>query len=237
MQYRITGHPTALLLAVILATGLLVGCGQGSQPSLTPEPSVLLPEHVVANFVDLVKSPGFSAETTIFGEVTSAGVRTRLEVEGSISGDDGDVSLTRVQGASTVNLDAVFVGDAAYVREPDQPWQTSPSRAAELSGVKLDPFVFVVSVDQLNYEGTTTFRGHEVHELQNVGALREDGVSDSSIGLVRILVEDDGTPVYMSYRFETMIPDANGNQVRAAGEVEQTFSAVGSPVVIEAPAS
>lgn len=237
MQHRTAPHRTAPLLAIILATGLLVGCAQEGQPSVTPEPSVLLPEHVVANFVGLVESPAFSAETTISGEVTSAGVRTTLEVEGSISGDDGDVTLTRVQGASTVNLDAVFVGDATYVRGGDEQWRASPSRAAELSGVKLDPFVFVTSVAQLDYQGTTTYDGREVHELKNVGAMPEDGVSDSRIGLVRILVEDDGTPVFISYRFETMIPDANGNEVRAAGEVEQTFSAVGQPVVIQAPAS
>lgn len=235
---RRQGGWQALAACLPLAASLaLAGCG--SSPTPTPAPSVpATGDQVIAAFLDLVTAPDFTTETTMTASMVAGGVRVNIEASGRLSGNDGEMTMTLSEGQNSLVFEAVFIGDAAYLRAPGAEWQQVERSAINASGAQLDSFEFLTDAGQLRYRGTTTRAGEEVHEIVNEGAISfagVDGATPSKVGLLRILVREDGTPISMSYRIEATTQDETGSPVRAVGDVEQTFANVGDPISIEVP--
>ena len=228
----------SLVLGIVVF--VLSACSGASTPSASPSPTLApLSVRVVTAFFDKVKAPGFSAETEISGTVTSAGVRFELEALGSLSGNDGQMTMTLTQGRSSVSFDVIFLGDFGYVRVPDGDWQKVDRDAVNTSGAQLDSFNFITEPSDLRYDGTATYQGETVHDLVNDGAISVPGATaqdpPGKVGLLHIYVTEDGTPLFLSYRVEANAVDTGGAKVRAVGDISQTFSNVGEPVTITPP--
>ena len=93
----------------------------------------------------------------------------------------------------------------------------------------------------LRYEGIATHDGAVVHVLANTralplagsGAAAEDASGKAT--KLRIPVLADGTPVFLSYHMTVTIDDGTGVKVAARGDIEQSFTDVGEPIVIAPP--
>lgn len=239
MVKRWTPRPGASL-AMGVAALLLAACSGASTPTASPSPTLApLSERVVTAFFDTVKVPGFSAATELSGTVTSAGVRIELEAEGSLSGNDGEMTMTLTQGRTSASFEVIFAGDFGYVRVPDGDWQKVDRDAMNTTGAQLDSFDFITEPSDLRYDGTVTYRGETVHDLVNDGAISVPGTTaqdpPGKVGLLHIYVSEDGTPLFLSYRVEANAVDTGGARIRAVGDISQTFSNVGEPVTIAPP--
>jgi hypothetical protein len=234
-----TGSRFRTLLAMGSLVVLLAACA-GASPSASSSPTPPpVSETVVGAFFDMVKAPGFSAETELSGTVTSAGVRLSLEAVGSLSGNDGQMAVTLSEGQASVSFDVIFTGDFGYVRQAGGDWQQVDRDAVNTSGAQLDSFEFITEPSDLRYDGTATYRGETVRDLVNAGAISVPGASaqdpPGKVGLLHVYVRDDGTPLFMSYRVEANAVDTGGSKIRAVGDIEQTFTNVGTPVTVSPP--
>jgi hypothetical protein len=222
----------------LVACLTLAGCAAASTPSPSPSASASFEgDEVIAAFLAMVKAPEFTTETEMSGSMTSSGIRIRVDATGRLVGHDAEMTMTLSQGRVSIDLEVILVGDFAYVREPDGEWEKVDRDLVNTSGAQLDSFEFITEPTDLRYKGTDTRDGEKVHVLVNAGAIRYLGAADTSgkVGLLRILVREDGTPLFLSYRVEATTQDLSGSPIRAVGDIEQTFSNVGSPVTIQAP--
>ena len=227
-------------LVMGIALFLLAACSGATTPTASPSPTLApLSVRVVTAFFDKVKAPGFSAQTELSGTVTSAGVRIEIEAVGSLSGNDGEMTMALTQGRTSVSFEVIFAGDFGYVRVPDGDWQKVDRDAVNTSGAQLDSFDFITEPSDLRYDGTVTYRGDTVHDLVNDGAISVPGATaqdpPGKVGLLHIYVTEDGTPLFLSYRVEANAIDTGGAKIRAVGDISQTFSDVGEPVTITPP--
>ena len=231
------------LLTICLAIGL-IAC-QPDASARTPSPSQVSidGDQLVATFYELVMAEDFTARTELTGLITGGALQVSLHGTGSLSGGDGTMTLKLNTVSDTVELEEIYVGEDGYVREAGGVWQRLSRWQINTSGAQLDPFAFLTSTDDLRYNGMVTHDGAELLALVNTRALGLAGGSAAAALNVfgeatrlQILVESDGTPVFLSYHMTVFLDESSGEKVAASGDIRQSFSEVGEPVVIEPPA-
>jgi hypothetical protein len=230
--------PTMLALLACLA---LAACGGGSTatPGASAAASVQVSgDEVIDAFLEVVKDPGFTTETEMTATMTSSGIRIRVQAEGSLAGHDAQMTMRLSQGQIGFDLEMILLGDFAYVRALEGEWTEVDRDAVNTGGAQIDSFEFLTEPGDLEYDGTAMRGGERVHVLVNAGPIRYLGPSsaEGNVGLLEILVREDGTPISLSYRVEATTLDLNGVEIRAVGDVEQSFTSVGEPTTIEPPA-
>lgn len=197
-------------------------------------------EQLINTFLRLVKADAFTARTEMSGVLSAGALQLGIQASGSLHGGNGTMRLKLNTASDSIEADMIFVGEFAYVREPEGEWQRVLREQVNTSGARLDSFEFLTSGDDLRYDGTTTHDGETVHVLVNTGPLVL-GAADAPQGAsgeadrLRILVLADGTPVFLSYHMTVSIDDGTGEKVAARGDIEQTFTDVGEPIEIEPP--
>jgi len=234
-----------LLVLGVVAAVALIGCQPGGSTSSGPaEPSGSAAagvdgEALIDDFLELVQSDEFTANTEMSGVLTAGALQIGIEATGSLSGRDGMMTLKLNTVSENIEFEAIFIGEDGYVRLPGGVWQRLPRADVNTSGAQLDSFEFLTSADDLRYDGTATHDGVEVHVLVGTGPLPLDAEQGSSgeVTQLRILVLADGTPVNLSYHMTVSVDDPDGERVAARGDIEQSFTDVGDPIVIEAPPS
>jgi hypothetical protein len=231
------------MLAMLAMLGCLVlaACGGGS--TATPGPSAAASvqvsgDEVIDAFLEVVKDPAFTTETEMTAIMTSGGIRIRVEAEGNLAGHDAQMTMRLSQGQIGFDLEMILLGDFAYVRALEGEWTEVDRDAVNTGGAQIDSFEFLTEPGDLEYDGTAMRGGERVHVLVNAGPIRYLGPSsaEGNVGLLEILVREDGTPISLSYRVEATTLDLNGVEIRAVGDVEQIFTSVGEPTTIEPPA-
>jgi len=232
------------LLVAVVATVLLACQPGGSVTSGPAAPSAsgaagVNGERLIDAFLRLVKADAFTATTEMSGVLTAGALQLGLAATGTLRGGDGTMSLKLNTVSDNIEFDAIFVGEFGYIRVPDGEWQRVPREEVNTSGARLDSFSFITSGDQLRYDGTDTHRGVAVHVLVNTEPLPlGDATAGEAAGeatKLRILVQADGTPVFLSYHMTVTIDSADGQRVSARGDIEQSFTGVGEPIIIEPP--
>lgn len=232
------------LLTIGLAVGL-AAC-QHAAPTSTfsasPSPISIDGDQLVAAFYELVTAEDFTAKTELTGLITGGALQVSIRAAGSLSGGDGTMTLKLNTVSDTVELEEIYVGEDGYVRETGGVWQRLSRWQINTSGAQLDPFAFLTSPDDLRYDGTTTHDGAELFALVNTRGLGLAGGSAAAALNVfgeatrlQILVRSDGTPVFLSYHMTVFLDESSGEKVAASGDIKQSFTAVGEPVVIEPP--
>lgn len=239
MPTSVPNRPATAVVG-LLACLALVACGSGSSVTPSPSAAASVPpagDEVIAAFLDVVKDPDFTTETDMSAVMTSSGVRIRVEAQGRLAGHDLDMTMRLSQGQIGIDLELILLGDLAYAREPGGEWTEVDRDLVNTGGAQIDSFEFLTEPSDLEYEGTATRAGEPVHVLVNAGPIRYLGPSsaEGSVGLLKVFVREDGTPVFLSYRVEATTTDLSGSAIRAVGDVEQSFANVGAPVSIEAP--
>jgi hypothetical protein len=164
----------------------------------------------------------------------AADVEVTAELEGDIAGQD----LAIVIELSAANVESLqelrVVGDTAYVRQDDGPWQSAPRAvvADTLTGL-LDNLRVVERADDLRYVGLEEVDGRQLHHLTAVGEVpyQPSTGGTGQFTALDVWVEEDGTPVLFRGDFSAI--DGAGNE--GAGSTEMRFSNFGGPVEIEAP--
>jgi hypothetical protein len=164
----------------------------------------------------------------------AADVEVTAELEGDIAGQD----LAIVIELSAANVESLqelrVVGDTAYVRQDDGPWQSAPRAvvADTLTGL-LDNLRVVERADDLRYVGLEEVDGRQLHHLTAVGEVpyQPSTGGTGQFTALDVWVEEDGTPVLFRGDFSAI--DGAGNE--GAGSTEMRFSDFGVPVEIEAP--
>ena len=237
-------HALPRILTAALAIGL-VSCQPAASTSESVRPSgseavEVDGEQLINSFLRLVKADSFTTRTEMSGVLTAGALQLAIQASGSLRGGSGTMSMKLNTVSDTVEFEAIFVGEFAYIREPGGEWQRVFREQVNTSGARLDSFEFLSSGDDLRYDGITTHDGVEVHVLVNTGPLSltggetGQGASGEATRL-RILVLADATPVFLSYHMTVTIDDGTGAKVAARGDIEQTFTDVGEPFVIEPP--
>jgi hypothetical protein len=230
---------------VTAALALLVACqpAASTPESAAPSGSEAAEadgEQLINTFLRLVKADSFTTRTEMSGVLSAGALQLAIQASGSLRGGSGTMRMKLNTVSDTVEFEAIFVGEFAYIREPGGEWQRVLRGQVNTSGARLDSFEFLTSGDDLRYDGTTTHDGVQVHVLVNTGPLSltggETGTAASGEATrLRILVLADGTPVFLSYHLTVSIDDGTGGKVAARGDIEQTFTDVGEPIVIEPP--
>jgi len=232
---------TPRLLVVTGVLVALVACQPGSSGSAEPSASSAAAdgEEVIGAFYELVTSEQFTADTEMSGVMSAGALQLSISVSGSIAGNDGSMRMKLNTVSDNIEFEVIYVGDFGYVRLPGGVWQRALRSEIDTSGTQLDSFEFLDSVDDLRYDGTTTHDGVEVHVLTNTRPLAMDPEAGATgeVTQLQILVLADGVPVLLSYHMTVLIGGPEGEKVAARGDIEQTFTDVGEPIVIEAPES
>jgi len=234
------------LIAAAMAVALIACQPVGSNPSGSSTPSASATvevdgERLIDAFLRLVKADAFTARTEMSGVLTAGALQLGLQASGTLRGGDGTMTLKLNTVSDHVEFEAIFVGEYGYVRLSEGEWQRVPREDVNTSGARLDSFNFITAGDDLRYEGIATHDGAVVHVLANTralplagsGAAAEDASGKAT--KLRILVLADGTPVFLSYHMTVTIDDGTGAKVAARGDIEQSFTDVGEPIVIAPP--
>lgn len=232
-------------LLTIAAVAVLVACQPAGSTSESTRPSgteaaEVDGEQLINTFLRLVKADSFTTRTEMSGVLTAGALQLGIEASGSLRGGNGTMSMKLNTVSDSVEFEAIFIGEFGYIREPGAEWQRVLREQVNTSGARLDSFEFLTSGDDLRYDGTTTHDGVDVHVLVNTGPLSLTGAETGTAASgeatrLRILVLADGTPVFLSYHLTVSVDDGKGAKVAARGDIEQTFTDVGEPIVIEPP--
>jgi len=231
----------------LFSTGLALGL-LACQPAVStsvhsaPPSQGIDGDHLVAAFYKLVTADDFSARTELSGLISGGALQVSILATGSLSGGNGTMALKLNTVSEKVEIEEIYVGEDGYVREPGGVWQRLSRWQINTSGAQLDPFAFVTSTDDLRFGGAATHDGVELYALANTRGLGlAGGSAAAALNIVgeatglQILVQPDGTPVFLSYHMTVFLHEASGEKVSAIGDIKQSFTAVGEPVVIKPP--
>jgi hypothetical protein len=252
--------PTRLAALVVLAA-LIAACG-GSAASSSPSPGPTAtpaqtltasptPTATVPSSTDAGETGGPYAEALVAAladenltthivqaaSVTTsaaAGVEVLADLEGDVAGQDLSLVI-RVSSAGVESVQELrVVGDTAYVRQEDGPWQSAPRAvvADSLTGL-LDNLRVVDRPEDLRYVGLEDLDGRQLHHLVGAGAVPYSPSTGGTgqFTALDVWVEEDGTPVLIRGDFSAV--DAAG--IEGAGSTEFRFSNFGGPIEIVAP--
>jgi hypothetical protein len=232
------------LLTTCFAVGL-VACqpaASTSTLSASPTPVAVDGDQLVAAFYKLVTADDFTAKTELTGLISGGALQLSIHATGDLSGGNGSMTLKLNTVSDTIEIEEIYVGEDAYVREGGGVWQRLSRWLVNTSGAQLDPFAFLSSADDLRYDGTATHDGQELYALVNTRGLGLAGGSAAAALNVfgeatplQILVQSDGTPVFLSYHMTVFLHESSGEKVGAIGDIKQSFTGVGEPVTIQAP--
>jgi len=220
---------------------LLVACQPGGSTSSGFASGSAVAEvdgdELIGAFLELVTSDEFTANTEMSGVLSAGALQVGIEASGSLAGRDGTMTLKLNTVSDNLEFEATFVGEYGYARLLGGTWQRLPRAEVNTSGAQLDSFEFLTSADDLRYDGTATHDGLDVHVLTNTRPLDLDPEQGATgeVTRLRILVLADGTPVFLTYHMTVSINGPGGDKVVARGDIEQSFTDVGDPIVIEPP--
>ena len=201
-------------------------------------------DQVVVAFYKLVTAEDFTATTEMTGLISGGALQVSIDATGALTGKNGSMKLKLNTVSEKADLEEIYVGEDGYVRQAGGAWYRLSRWEVNTSGAQVDPFSFVTSTDDLRFDGTATHDGAELYALVNTRGLGLAGGSAAAAlhifgeaTQLQILVQADGTPVFLSYHMTVFLDQASGEKVAAIGDIKQSFSGVGQPVVIKAPAS
>ena len=242
-------RPAALLALVAGAAQLLGACG-------TPAPSVVAPTAAPTS-PPPSPSPTADVDALIDGlrAFAEGGTPYHLDIEGDLNlrpltgtvtmtvdsdGRDSATAMTYELAGTEVSLGIVVVGDDAYVRVGDVPWETVD---ADALGDDANPLIALQRATDIRYQGSTTGADGTLHELRLLDAAAFDPQTMSSSVedvLVRgqtfdLWVDDAGVPDHGTFRLDGTATLQGGRTVPIFIDLDYVFSEIGEPQEIEAP--
>jgi hypothetical protein len=237
---------------VVLVALIVVGCGSGAPASPEPTPSAT-PAATPGAAATVAPSPSpdvagafraafagmSSGVMTMTGRVTVGDVQLMITATNTFSGPDSSAVATRTIGGVVTSTSTIRVAGSRFVKTGSGPWlvDTSPVPTTEL-GTELSRLAAAASDAGTEVRGTVT-----VHRLTPASGASLDpasfGMGDSGITNVTsdvvFFALDDGTPNAVAIQLAWSQPSGSSS-MDGGLQVEITFSQLGQPHFIQAPA-